>query len=221
MISLRLAEFMARVTRSRHVIEVIDEEPRTIGHRFVRQGFLLYMPALVFIISVTLDWDIHNLHDPQAGIFHPLLHALDTFSKPISMDPIVYSVDAIPAMIVLIAIAGVAPSMAVPYFRRFKVTGINSDPFHTNLLYTVIGLVVGLGALLTLVGLIYKILWVGKGPTYYHYVLLAMLGLSLHYTIGAFFGREKSENMVMTRLMASSGKRVVRGTVSIQVGAGR
>jgi len=215
MMSLKLNEFIARVTMCKQVIEVVDEKPRTIRHRVAWKDFLLYMPVLVFILSVILAWDIHNLHDPQT-IFHPLLHALDVFARPIGSDHIWHSVEVILAMIVLITIVGVAPSIALPYFRRFKTTGVNSGPFHTNLLFLVVGLIVGLGTLLTLIGFLYQVLWVGKGPIYYHYVFLAMLGLSLHYTIGAFLGRDKSEEMIITRLRTSSGKRVVLGTVSIQ-----
>jgi hypothetical protein len=106
--------------------------------------------------------------------------------------------------------------MALPYFRKFKITGVNSGPFHTNFLFLVVGLIVGLGTLLTLVGFIYSVLWVGKGPIIYHYVFLALLGLSLHYTLGAFLGRDKSEDIIMTKLRTGSRKRVVQGTVIIQ-----
>lgn len=219
-VSLRLTEFIARLTRSRHVIEVVDESSLTISHKVALKDFLLYMPALIFILSVLLAWDIHNLHDPRTSIFHPLLRALipifDVFSVPAGVNPTVYSVDVIPAMVVIVAIAGATPSMVLPYFRRFKITGVNSGPFHTNLLATIIGLVAGLGALLTLLGFIYRILWVGKGPYYYHYILLAIIGLSLHYTIGASLGRNRSEDMVINMLRAISGKRVIRGTVNIQ-----
>lgn len=215
-ISLQLTEFISRFDKSRHVIEVIDEKPRTIRHAVSRQDFILYMPALVFILSLFLAWDIHNVHPKQSSIFHPLLHALDIFSKPIGVSPTSYSADVIPAMLVLIAIAGIIPSMVLPYFRRFKITGVNSGPFHTNLLLIVMGLIVGLGSLLTLVGFIYRVLWVSKGPSYYYFTLLAMPGLSLHYAIGTFLGRDKAENMVMTQLRASSRKRIHRGTVIVQ-----
>jgi len=78
------------------------------------------------------------------------------------------------------------------------------------------GLIDGLGTLLTLVGHISQALWVGKSPYFYQYILPAMLGLSLHYTVGSFLGRDRSENMVGTMLKASQGKRVIRGTISIQ-----
>jgi hypothetical protein len=215
-LSLGLAEFVARVTGSKHVVEVTSEKPRNFVYWLSRDGFVYYLPGLIFIVAMVLGWDIHNLHDPRTSIFHPLLHALDVFAKPLGDNVVSYSIDMILPMIVLIAIAGIAPAVALPYFRRFKVTGVNSGPFHTNLLFTIVGFVVGLGAILTLVGLIYEVLWVGKGPYYYHYIIPAMLGLSLHYSMGAFIGRDKSEEMIKSKLQRHSGKRIIRGTVNIQ-----
>jgi hypothetical protein len=214
-VSLRLNEFIAHVTMCKQVVEVTIENPQTTFRRTWRD-FLLYMPALVFALSLILAWDIHNVHDPQTSIFYPLLRTLDIFSKPIAADPLLRPIEVVLAMTVLIGIAGIAPSMALPYFRKFKITGVNSGPFHTNFLFLVVGLIVGLGTLLTLVGFIYSVLWVGKGPIIYHYVFLALLGLSLHYTLGAFLGRDKSEDIIMTKLRTGSRKRVVQGTVIIQ-----
>jgi len=216
MMSLKLNEFISRVTMCKQVIEVQDEKPDRVARRAGWRDFLLYMPALVFALSLILAWDVHNVHDPQTSVFYPLLHTLDIFSKPIAADPTLRPIEVVLAMMVLIGIAGVAPSIALPYFRKFKITGVNSGPFHTNFLLLVVGLIVGLGTLLTLVGFIYSVLWVGKGPIIYHYVFLALLGLSLHYALGAFIGREKSEDMIMTRLRTGSRKRVVQGTVIIQ-----
>jgi hypothetical protein len=216
MISLKVAEFIARLTRVRHVIEVVDEEPKTLIHRVTGGAFTYYMPVLVFIVSMTLGWDIHNLHDPRTSIFHPLLHSLDVFSTSTNIDPFSYSIDIILPMIVLVAIAGIAPSIALPYFRKFKITGVNSGPFHTDLLLTVVGFIVGLGAILTLLGLVYEVLWMGQGPFRYRYLIPAMLGLSLHYGIGAFLGRDKSENMIKKAVQTNSGRRVFRGKVYIE-----
>jgi hypothetical protein len=213
--SLKLAEFIAWITRSKHAVEVIDEEPKTLRYRIVQDTFMLYVPALVFVMSVILGWDIHNLHDPNT-IFHPLVHALDFFSKPTTVDPISYSVDVIPAMLILIAITGIVTSVTVPYLRQFKIIGVNNGPFHMYLVYTVMGFVVGLGTLLTLLGLIYGVFWAGNGPYYYHYVIPTMFGLSLHYAAGSFWGREKSEELVKARLEKSSSKRIVQGTVNIE-----
>jgi hypothetical protein len=170
---------------------------------------------------MVLGLDIHNLHDPRTSIFHPLLHALDVFAKPLGDNVVSYSIDMILPMIILIAITGIAPAVALPHFKKFKVTDVNSGPFHTSLLFTIVGFIVGLGAILTLVGLIYEVLWVGKDPYYYHYIIPAMLGLSLHYSMGAFLGRDKSEEMIKSKLERHSGKRVIRGTVSIEEALGK
>ena len=214
-ISLKIIELIASVTKSRHVIEVVSDKSRKTGHN-ITQSFMLYLPALIFIISIALAWDIHNLHDPRTWIFHDVLHALDVFTKPVDMSTVAYFVYIIPAMVVLVVIAGIVPAIVLPYFRRFKVTGVNSGPFHTDILFTVVEFIAGLGTLLTLIGQIYQVLWVGKGPYYYQYILPVMLGLSLHYVAGAFLARDKAENMVMAMLEASSRKRVIRGTVNIE-----
>ena len=44
-----------------------------------------------------------------------------------------------------------------------------------------------------------------------------MLGFSIHYSLGAFLGRDRAEDTVERILLAGSGKRVIRGTVNIQV----
>jgi hypothetical protein len=215
MVSLKLNEFIAHVTFCKQVVEVTDEKPQIITSRAWRD-FMVYMPALIFGLTLMLAWDIHNVYDPQTAIYYPILRTLDIFSKPLAADHILRPIEVIVAMTILIGIAGIAPSIALPYFRKFKITGVNSGPFHTNFLMLVVGLIVGLGTLLTLIGFIYSVLWVGKGPVVYHYVFLALLGLSLHYTIGAFLGRDKSEDMIMTQLREGERKRVVQGTVVIQ-----
>lgn len=91
-------------------------------------------------------------------MFHDLLHAIDVFSKPLQENLTSYSVSAIPYMLILVFVAGLVPSMVLPYFRRFKITGVNSGPFHTNILFTIVGFIAGLGATLTLIDLIYEVL---------------------------------------------------------------
>lgn len=216
MISLRLNEFIARVSMCKQVVEVTAESPQNMARKWVLRDFLVYMPAVIFGLALFLAWDIHNVHDPQAGVFHGLLHVLDIFSKPLTADPVMRPIEVVLAMIALIGVVGIAPSIAIPYFRKFKITGVNGGPFHTNLLLLVAGLVVGLGTVLTLVGFLYSVLWVGKGPIIYHYVLLALLGLSLHYTLGTYLAREKSEDMIMDKLRTHSGTRIVQGTIVIQ-----
>ena len=214
--SLRLVEFISRFTRAKHVVELADEKQPTLQGRISRRAIIIAMPLLIFFLSVGLAWDVHNLHDPRTWIFHSVLHALDVFSKPLIAEPVYYSIEMVLVMIVLVAIAGVIPSLVLPYFRRFKVTGINSGPFHTDLLINLIGFVVGLSAILTLIGTVFEVLWVGQGPSYYHYVIPVMMGLSLQYTIGLFMGRDRSEDMVEALLETHSGERVLKGKVNIQ-----
>lgn len=143
MLSLRLNEFIAHVTFCKQVVEVTDEEPQAIANRMWRD-FMVYMPALVFGLTLMLAWDIHNVYDPQTSIYYPVLRTLDVFSKPLAADHILRPIEVILAMTILIGIAGIAPSIALPYFRKFKITGVNSGPFHTNFLFLVVGLIVGL-----------------------------------------------------------------------------
>jgi hypothetical protein len=214
-VSLKLVEFVARITRSKHVVEATTAKPMTVRDRITREFLMLMLPLLVFVLAVTLAWDAHNLHSSSTSFLHPIVHALDIFAKPLSAEPVSYSFDLVLVMVVLIALVGIVPSLVLPYFRRFKVTGVNSGPFHTDLLLTFMGFVVGLGAVLTVIGLIYEVLWADKGPYYYHYIFPVMFGLSLNYSIGIFLGRERSENMVQARLDNHIGKRVMRGTVKI------
>ena len=216
MASLKLVEFISHFTRSKHIVEFAEEKQTTLREWISKQAMVVIMPFLIFTLSLGLAWDIHSLHDPRTSIFHPILHVLDILSKPIKIEPVSYSTEIILVMLVLITIAGVIPSLVLPYFRGFKITGVNSGPFHTDLLITFVGLVLGLGAILTLIGFVFEVLWVGKGPYYYHYVIPVMMGLSLQYAIGTFMGRDKSEEMVKARLEAHSGERVLRGTVNIQ-----
>ena len=213
--SLGLAELLARVTRSKHVIEIVTEKPQTFRKKIRKEYFLLIMPLLIFVLSIALIWDVHNLQDPRTSIFYPLLQWLDVLSRTTSINPVGNSIEAIPAMITFVAISGITPAFVLPYFRKFKITGVNSGPFHMNLLSIVFGSVVGVGAGLTLLGIVYEVLWVGRGPIYIHFGVPVMLGLSIHYTLGVYLGREKAEDNIAKALEQQSRKRVVHGTVRI------
>ena len=98
-------------------------------------------------------------------------------------------------MVFFVAVAGVVPSMILPYLRKFKITSVNAAPFHRDILFSTVGAVFGLTIVLSLIDVIYGAL-TGNQPHYYDYVLSTMVGLSLHYSLGAYMGRKKAEEMV-------------------------
>jgi len=213
--SLRITELICHLNKSKYIIEIVDNDPKTAENIIAQNAFLIAIPALVFAITATLAWDIFNLSDDEF-IFQPILHLLDIFSKPVDIGPVLYSINTIPIIITLIVIAGFVPSMVLPYFRRFKITGINSAPFHTSYLFMVIKLVAGLGVLLTLTGFLYDIWWSDQGPRYYRYILPAMIGLSIHFSLGAFLGRAKAEDIIKKKLEELTSERIFQGYVNIQ-----
>jgi hypothetical protein len=216
MASLKLAHLMAIVGGSTQVVEEVEPEP-TPKHQLFNEALPAYIVGIVFITAVALSWDFFNLDGTKAWIFYPLVHALDIFAKPPTMDLATHSLDIIPTLVILVTLGGIAPAIALPFFRKFKVTGVNSGTFHTTVLLSVVGLVVGLSAVLTLVGLIYRVLWVGSGTHLYHYALLAILGLSIDYGLGAYLARDRSEELVRERLKAAGERsRVHLGTVTVQ-----
>ncbi|HXX72526.1 MAG TPA: hypothetical protein VEI80_02435, partial [Candidatus Acidoferrales bacterium] len=46
-----------------------------------------------------------------------------------------------------------------------------------------------------------KILWAGGAPTSYHYALIVLAGLSLHYAAGTYIGRGRAESIVLRKLV--------------------
>jgi hypothetical protein len=220
--SLRLAEFISRLNGSKHIVEV-KEETQVNRPGLIRDASLLYIPALVFMISLALALNIHYLHTTTdvtlpsflSSIFHDGLSAFDIFLKPPTIGSLRYSFEIIPIMVLIVAVAGVVPSIVLPYFRKFKVTSVNGAPFQRDLLLNTVGIVLGLSAVLSLVNVLYGV-WMGSQPHYYSYVLPTMLGFSLHYSLGAFVGREKAEEMIKKILKTGSGERVIQGKVSIQ-----
>ncbi len=214
-LSLQLTEFIARLNNSRHVIEVVEGESRPTGNIITNYAALI-IPSLIFFTLVTLAWDIHTIHASTLADINAVLHTLDVFSKPTSVNSVTYSIDIIPVMIILLAISGFIPAMVLPYFRRFRVTGVNGGPFHLDLLFTVIGAFTGLSVILTLAGFLFNTLWMGQGPHYYHFVIPAMVGFSIDFSIGAFLGRSRAENMVKSTLEKEVGERVFLGTVEVR-----
>ena len=226
--SLRFADFIGRVTGSKYIIEKVAQRPHSKRQWILSQTSSLYILALLFTSSIVLAWDIYNIHltshtsiNPLLLLqiiqfLHPMLHELDIFSKPINSDPLVHIINIIPPMVIITVATGLVIALAIPYFNKFKITGVNNRPFHTYLIYTVMGSIGVLGVTLTVYGKIYETLWVGQGPYYYHYIFPVMFGLSLHYTLGALLAKRKAGSNIEKRLAKNIGERVMKGPVEIQ-----
>jgi hypothetical protein len=212
--SLQLTEFIAHLNNSRHVIEVVDDDSRPTGNVITRYALFL-IPCLIFFTLVTLAWDIHTIQPGTITDLQAVLQIFDVFSKPLSANSVTYSIEIIPIMILLLAIAGFIPAMVLPYFRKFKVTGVNGGPFQLDLLFTIVGAFTGVSVILTLMGFLFNTLWMGQGPHYYHFVVPAMIGLSIDFSIGAFMGRNRAEKMVKNMLEKGVGERIFLGTVVV------
>ena len=211
--SLSFAGFVARVTKSKQLIEIREKKSPKLLKSLIEKSHLIYLPALLFFTSVALGWDIYtalpnrtnraSTLTSQARINVPLasqlLHSLNFFATPQRANAVMFSLRLTPALILMTVISGLVPSIALPYFRRFRITGINAGPFHSSLLTAVIGSVVGLSIVLSLLGIFYS-LWAGGAPTSYHYALLVLAGLSLHYAAGTYIGRSRSESIILRKL---------------------
>lgn len=198
--SLGLGRLLARITRSKQVIQLLQDDKRSGVSRALEETYLVYTSVLVYILTVAIGWDFYNLDGPRASIFQPLVRALDAFSTKLITNPVTYSVEFLPVVVLLVALAGLVPSIALPYFRKFKVTSVNGSAFHTAFLLTFSTLIVGSSAILTIFGLLYNVLWTKSAPIYYHDFLLVMVGLSVHYSVGTWLARDKAERMISERL---------------------
>jgi len=211
--SLSFAGFVARVTKSKQLIEIREKKSPKLLKSLIEKSHLIYLPALLFFTSVALGWDIYTAlpnrtnrtstltSQPRINVplASQLLHSLNFFATPQRANAVMFSLRLTPALILMTVISGLVPSIALPYFRRFRITGVNAGPFHSSLLTAVIGSVVGLSIVLSLLGIFYS-LWAGGAPTSYHYALLVLAGLSLHYAAGTYIGRSRSESIILRKL---------------------
>jgi hypothetical protein len=197
--SMGVAKRFARITKSKQIFEVRpDDPPGKAG--ILERTYLFYVSVLMFLLLTSLAWDMYNVDGRSALFLRPVVHALDAFSKPAKVSPLLYSTELLPILLVLLALVGIVPSLALPYLRRFKITSVNSLPFHAAVLTTFTGFIVGLGAGLALIDLIYRVLWLNKAPIFYHFVILVAMGLSIQFALGTYLGRRKSELLVEERL---------------------
>jgi hypothetical protein len=209
--SLRLSRFVAHLTHSKQIVETSKTKTGTsLKARLLDEAHWLYLPGLLFLSTAGLGWDVYNADASKAGFFQPVLHALDIFSRPPpGTSPIVFSGHLIPALILLTALSGLVPALVIAYFDRFKVTGVNAWPFPTGMLYSEVGVLAGLSAILTLVGLFYRSLWLNKAPLPYHFGFLTLLGFSLHFSLGMYIGVRNAEGKILAKIRGSESRRLI------------
>jgi len=204
MCSLGFAGFVAKVTKSMQVIEPREKSTK-LWKALITKSHLVYLPVLLFFTSIAIGWDIYTALPPRsvrsygAGVGN-IVYSLNFFATPPRANAVLFSLRITPALILITLISGLIPSIALPYFRRFRITGINAGPFHSSTLTMVVGSVVGISILLSLLGIFYKVLWAGGAPTSYHYALIVLVGYSLHYAAGTYIGRDKAESIVLRKL---------------------
>jgi len=222
--SLGLVEFIAGLNGSKQIIE-IQKQPQTKAENHIRVSDTsrLYIPALVFAITLALAINIHYLNitvdittlSVLSNALQIILNPLDIFTKPTTVGSLRYSIEIIPVMIFFVTLSGVIPSIVFPYLRKFKITSVNGAPFHRDILFGTIGALFGITIVLSLVDIIYGIL-VGSQPHYYSYLLPTLIGFSLHYSLGAYVARERAEEIVEKLLNTRTCKRIFQGKVTIQ-----
>ena len=118
-------------------------------------------------------------------------------------------------MVIYVALSGLPPAIVLPYLRKFKITSINGVQFHKSILLIALGALLGVTIILSLANIIIGII-IGTQPHYYSYLLPAITGLSLHYSLGAFIGRSKAERTVENILKTISLRNVYRGKITVQ-----
>jgi len=203
--SLSIAGLLSQLTKTRQLIEPKDEKSMQLRKVLIEKSHLVYLPLVLFFTSIALGWDIY-IADPsrtpsstRPGTLRLVLHSLNFFATPQRASGVLFSLRLTPALVAITVISGLVPSIALPYFRRFKIIGINSGPFHSSVLTAVLGSVVGLSILVSLLGIFYNVLWAGA-PTSYHYALIVLMGFSLHYAAGTYIGRGKAESIILGKL---------------------
>ena len=211
--SLSLCRLIARFTRSKQIIQIAKPPGNsTTKTSLIRQAHWLYLPGLLFLATTGLGWDFYNADNPKTGFLQPVFHALNMLSRPPpGTSPILFSRHLIPALILLTAIAGIVPSVVLPYFVKFKITGLNAGPFHTTLLFAAVGALAGVSAIFTLMGLYYRSLFLNRAPLPFHFSILTLLGFSLHFSLGMYIGVGWAEQKITGEVRKSESGLLVLG----------
>jgi hypothetical protein len=213
--SLRIAGLFSRLTKTRQLLEPKEEKSVKLRKTLVEKSHLVYLPAVLFFTSIAIGWDIYSTIPARTTatattataipittrhtILGAVLRSLNFFATPQRANAVLFSLRLTPGLIAITLISGLVPSIALPYFRRFKIVGINSGPFHSTILFTVLGSVVGFSIVISLLQIFYKVLYAGA-PTSYHFALIVLIGFSLHYSAGTYIGRSKSESIILRKI---------------------
>jgi hypothetical protein len=220
--SLGIADFLSKIGGSQQIIEVEQEaKPKRIGP--INDAAFIYIPAIIFITTLLLALNIHYLVNTftvtfqvaPSPILQTVLSTLDIFSKPTSIGSLGFSIEIIPLMVLYVVLSGIPPAIVLPYLRKFKITSINGVQFHKSILLVALGALLGVTIILSLANIIYGLI-IGTQPHYYSYLLPAITGLSLHYSLGAFIGRVKAETTVENILKTAPLRNVYQGKITIQ-----
>jgi hypothetical protein len=220
--SLGIADFMSGVGGSEQIIETEQKaKPRRLGP--ISDAAFIYVPAIIIFTTLAIALNIHYLVSTfkvtfqvvPSSLLQTVLDSMDIFLKPTSIGSLRFSIEIIPLMVLYVVLSGIPPAIVLPYLRKFKVTSVNGVQFHKSILLIVLGALLGVTIVLSLVNIIYGII-IGTQPRYYSYLLPAITGLSLHYALGAFMGREKAEATVENILRTKSLRKVYRGKMTVQ-----
>jgi hypothetical protein len=148
MCSLNIAGLISRLTKTKQVIRPKEEETLQLRKALIEKSHLVYLPLILFFTSVALGWDIY-IADPartttsKPAMLRLVLRSLNFLATPQHATGVLFSLRLTPALVAITVISGLAPSIALPYFRRFKIIGINSGPFHSTVLTAVLGPIIG------------------------------------------------------------------------------
>ena len=209
--SLSIAGLISRLTKTKQVIRPKEEKNLRLRKVLIEKSHLIYLPLVLFFTSLALGWDIYTANTSTArtvlskttttkpGMLQSVLHSVNFLATPQHTTGVLFSLRLTPGLIAITLISGLAPSIALPYFRRFKIIGINGGPFHSTVLTAVLGPIIGLNIVVSLLDIFYKVLW-AEAPTSYHYAVIVLIGFSLHYSAGTYIGRGKAESIILGKL---------------------
>ncbi len=194
-VSIGAAKVYAKITRSHQRIEATVSDD---NHSLLGRYYTILVPFFVFLLSFSLSYDISSGiksgSDPIADTFK----WLNIFPSLIKSTPIAFTVRAVLGSIVLIAITGTFVALALPYLKRLRVTTMNGSSFHLTILLAGIGILGGLGIVLSASGFVYSLLTGGIAALRYSFAIL--FESSLFYSAGLLLGLDKATGKIKTRL---------------------